>query len=360
MPQAKINVVQAMFLFNLAVGITNHVIVVPLILQASHRDAWISALFAIPPLILWTIILYYIMKLTKQQSLFEWFRSHYNSVVAWTVILPLILLCIAILFVTLRDTSAWTKITYLPRTPFPITVTLFALSGIIAAISGLRTVTIAAGILLPAVILCGLFVMSVNYQFKDYSYLKPIFTQGYASILHGTVYTLGGLVEFVLLLGLQQHLNKKFRLSSLLVLTVAVTGLVFGPIIAAISIFGPYESADQRYPAFEQWRMVLIGKFVSHLDFLSIYQWISGSMIRISLAFYLLFDLLQMSRNKWKSAYMLLTGGVLIFCVSQYKLSDSLFYSFLKQLYFPIVMMFFYVFPFALLLLILIKRGKPA
>ncbi|WP_239614471.1 GerAB/ArcD/ProY family transporter [Cohnella mopanensis] len=360
MPQAKINVVQAMFLFMLAVGITNHVIIVPLILQVSHRDSWISALLAIPPLILWTIILFYVMKLTKQQSLFEWFRTHYNYTVAWIVILPLIVLCMMILFVTLRDTSTWTNVTYLPKTPFPITVSLFTICGLIAGISGIRTLAIAAGLLLPAVILFGLFVMSVNFQFKDYSYLLPIITHGYPPILHGTIYTLGGLVEFILLLGIQQHLNKKVRLSALLVLTMAVTGLVFGPIIAAISIFGPYEAADQRYPAFEQWRMVLIGKFISHLDFLSIYQWISGALIRISLAFYLLFDLLRLTRNKWKGLWMLFTGIVLIVGVSQFSLSDSQFYRFLKQTYFPAVMWTFYAFPFALLLLIMIKRGKPA
>ncbi|QMV44632.1 GerAB/ArcD/ProY family transporter [Cohnella cholangitidis] len=358
MPQSKINVVQAMFLLTLAVGITNHVIIVPLILQVSLRDSWISALIAIPPLILWTIILYFVMKLTKQQSLFEWFKSHYNAIVAWLIIVPLIALCVTIMFVTLRDTSSWTKVTYLPKTPYPITVSLYAICGLFAALAGLRTLAIAAGLLLPAVMAFGLFVMSVNFQFKDYSYLFPVFTHGYPPILHGTVYTLGGLVEFVMLLGIQHHLSKKVRLSSLLVLTLAVTGLVFGPIIAAIAIFGPQEAADQRYPAFEQWRMVLIGKFISHLDFLSIYQWTSGALVRLSLAFYLLFDLLKLSRNKWKGAWMLATAIALIIGVSSNKLSDSLFFHFLKQYYFPSVMAFFYGFPFLLLLLILIKRGR--
>jgi len=356
MPNAKINVVQAMFLFVLAVGITNHVIIVPLILQASHRDAWISALFAIPPLVLWTIVVYFVMKLTRQMSLFQWFKTHYHPIVAWLVVLPLILLCAATLFVTIRDTTSWTKVTYLQKTPYPVTVTMFVACGLSAAIAGLRTLTIAAGILLPAVVAFGLFVMSVNFQFKDYSYLFPAFTNGIGALWKGTAYTLSGLVEFVLLLAVQQHLSKKIRLSSLLLLTVAVTGLVFGPLIAAISIFGPYEAADQRYPAFEQWRMVMIGKFISHLDFLSIYQWISGALIRVSLAFYLMFDLMQMQRKKPRIQLMLATGLLLVVAVSQYRLSDPIFFRFLSDYYFPGIMVFFYVFPFALLLLILPKR----
>jgi len=358
MRQLKINVIQTILLFNLAIGITNHVIIVPLILQVAHRDSWISALLAVPPLIAWTIVVYWVMKLTRQQSLFHWFKQHYNSVIAWLVILPLILLCMTILFVTVRDTTAWTKVTYLPKTPYPVTIILFVGSGMAAAAAGLRTIAIAAGILLPVVVVLGLFVMSVNFQFKDYGYLLPMLTNDAGSLLRGTQYTLGGLVEFILLLGIQQHLSKKFRLSALLFLTLAVTGLVFGPILAAITIFGPFEAADQRYPAFEQWRMVMLGKFISHLDFLSIYQWLSGSLIRVSLAYYLLFDLLQLTQSKLKLPFMALAGALIVIISSQSRISDPIFLRFIAEYYFPIVMVFFYAFPFVLLLMILPKRGK--
>lgn len=357
MPSQKLNIVQAIFLFTLAVGITNHVIIVPLILNTAYRDSWISALIAIPPIVLWTFILFLIMKYTKQQSLYSWFSKHYNPVVAWMILIPLLVFVLFILFITVRDTTAWTKITYLPRTPYPVTISLYVLSGMIAAMTGLRSLSIAAGILLPAVLLLGFFVMSVNFQFKDYSYLLPSFTNGYKPVIHGTSYALGGLVEFVLLLGVQQHLTKKIRFITLIVLTLGVTGLILGPIMASIAIFGPYEAADQRYPAFEQWRMVLIGKFISHLDFLSIYQWLAGSLIRISLAFYIFFDLIQLRSDKWKRIWMLLTGVLIIILTAQYSLSDNSFFKFMQHYYFPFTLSFFYFFPFLLLLLILMKRG---
>ncbi|OXS60968.1 hypothetical protein B1A99_05400 [Cohnella sp. CIP 111063] len=358
MPQIRINVIQTMLMFNLAIGITNHVIIVPLILQSAFRDSWISALLAVPAVIVWTIVLFWVMKLTGQRSLFRWFREHYNAVIAWLVILPLVVLCMMILFVTVRDTTIWTKVTYLPKTPYPITVTLFVASGMAAALCGLRTIAIASGILLPGVIVFGLFVMSVNFQFKDYGYLLPLLSNDAASIARGTQYTLGGLVEFILLIGLQHHLSKRFRLRALLVLTLAVTGLVFGPVLAAITIFGPFEAADQRYPAFEQWRMVMLGKFISHLDFLSIYQWLSGSLIRVALASYLLFDLLQLTRSRFKLPLMTLAGFLLVLVCSDARISDANFFHFISKYYFPNVMLFFYAFPFVLLLMIIPKRGK--
>ncbi|MFC5467572.1 endospore germination permease [Cohnella suwonensis] len=356
---SRINVVQSMFLLILAVGITNHVLIVPLMLNASHRDSWISALYAIPPLVLWTSLIYFIMKTTKQQSLFEWFKARYHPAIAWIVVMPLLILTLMICFVTLRDTSAWTKTTYLPKTPLPLTASLFMLFAFYAAHKGLRTITIAAGILLPGVIAFGLFVMTVNFQFKDYTYLFPVFTQGQKPVMKGMVYALGGLVEFVLLLGFQQHLSKPFRYSSLLLLTLGVTGLVFGPIIASIAIFGPYEASDQRYPAFEQWRMVLIGKFISHLDFLSIYQWLSGSLIRISLSLFLFFDLLRLKAGNKRTALMIGLSVLLVAFVSQHRLSDENFFYFL-QAYFPWETAFFYAFPFALLLLIAMKREESS
>ncbi|MFC4597902.1 GerAB/ArcD/ProY family transporter [Cohnella hongkongensis] len=357
MKRTKISVIQTMLLFNLAIGITNHVIVVPLILQSAYRDSWVSALLAIPPLILWTIVIYQIMKLTEQQSLFRWFQQNYNAAVAWCVVLPIAALCMMILYITVRDTTVWTKVTYLPKTPFPLTIALVVFSAVSAAFAGLRAISIAAGILLPMVIVFGLFVMSVNFQFKDYSYMFPLLSNSAASILRGTQYTLGGLAEFTLLLGMQQHLSNKFRRLPLLALTLAVTGLVFGPLLAAITIFGPFEAADQRYPAFEQWRMVMIGKFISHLDFLSIYQWMSGTLIRVALAFYLLFDLLQLTGSKSRRILMPLVGILIVFLASDARISDANFLDFLGA-YFPIMMSFFYLFPFLLLMMIAPKRGK--
>ncbi|MFC5403631.1 GerAB/ArcD/ProY family transporter [Cohnella soli] len=360
MATSRISITQSLTLLILAVGLTNHVLIIPLVLDASHRDAWVSTLYSIPPLILWTTLIYWIMKMTKQQSLFDWFKSRYNPVVAWMVVTPLLLLTLFICFVTLRDTSAWTKTTYLQKTPFPLTASLYMLFSFYAAHKGLRTIAIAAGILLPGVIAFGLFVMTVNFQFKDYSYLFPVFTQGQKPILKGTMYTLGGLVEFVLLLAFQQHMNKPLRYWILLILMLSVTGLVFGPLIASIAIFGPYESADQRYPAFEQWRMVMIGKFIAHLDFLSIYQWLSGSLIRISLALFLFFDLLRFRSGIARTIGMIVFSILQVVAVSQSSLSDAKFFHFLQEYYFPPVMVFFYLFPFVLLLLIAMRKRESS
>ena len=46
-----------------------------------------------------------------------------------------------------------------------------------------------------------------------------------------------------------------------------LVGLTLGPLIGAITEFGPNEATKQRYPAYEEWGLVTIGRYIEHLDF---------------------------------------------------------------------------------------------
>lgn len=358
MTQWQIRAVPLFCVFALAVGLKNHVIIIPLLLQTAERDAWISALLAIPPLLLWSAAVYLIFKHTHRESLYRWFKTRYNTFTAILVACPFLIMIASILYITVRDVTTWTKVTYLPKTPFPVTVVLFTFASMIGAIKGLRVIVISSGLLLPGVILLGFFVMSVNFQFKDYNYLLPMMANGYKSILHGTVYVLAGMAEMILVLCLKQYVSEKMKMWAFVLVVLGITGLVFGPLLSSIVIFGPYEASDQRYPAFEQWRMVLIGKFISHLDFLSIYQWLSGALIRISIAMFLFLDMLGLTKHRLKGIWMTLLAAAVVYSVAGIHISDPMFLDFLQHYYYPIVGTSFYAFPFVLLAFIYPKRRR--
>ncbi|MBW5448122.1 GerAB/ArcD/ProY family transporter [Cohnella sp. CFH 77786] len=358
MQPVKLSGIQAAFLFLLAVGITNHVIVIPILLQVAERDAWVSGLLSIPPLALWAAVLHGLMKISGRQSVFDWFRNRCGKLTAAIVTAPVALYLIAILIMTLRDTSSWTHDTYLPNTPPPVILALLLISGYFAALQGLRTIAIAAGLLLPAVVVFGVFVASANLQFKDYSYLYPVFSHGADPVLKGVVYSMGGSIELVLIMFIQQHLKRPVRYSLLLAVIVILTGLVLGPTMGSIAIFGPFEAADQRYPAFDQWRMVMIGKFINHLDFLSIYQWLAGSLIRIAFALYLFFDVLQLTERKNRGWWMALFCLFLFLFVTYSGIGDPELMRILKNYYFPVTLAFFFVYPCLLLAIMLAKRRE--
>ena len=109
--------------------------------------------------------------------------------------------------------------------------------------------------------------------------------------------------------------------------------LTLGPFIGAITEFGHEEAAKQRYPAYEEWGLVTIGRYFEHVDFLSIYQWLSGTFIRIGFLLFIVIDLLNMN-GKRKKIWMWIAPGFMLISLSLYFISDSTFEKIRRKLSF--------------------------
>ncbi|KQO00628.1 hypothetical protein ASF12_17875 [Paenibacillus sp. Leaf72] len=100
----KVSFLQICMILMMTVGLTNHVVVNPLILDASGRDAWISVLLTGVLFLPWCILLVLFMKRSGQQKLHPWLASKTNPVIAWLMIIPLGLQLLFIGGFTLIDT----------------------------------------------------------------------------------------------------------------------------------------------------------------------------------------------------------------------------------------------------------------
>lgn len=85
-----------------------------------------------------------------------------------------------------------------------------------------------------------------------------------------------------------------------------------GPIIGSITEFGPVQAAKISNPAYAQWRLLTMGKYLNRLDFLSIYQWLSGAFIRVSLSIFLMGELFQIKSRKIKNIVLIAISVSLI------------------------------------------------
>lgn len=329
-----ITTLQMYFILTLSIGISNHVLLIPVLLQVGKRDAWIGASAALIPLLLWSSLIYVIAKRKGGRKLTDWVKEQAGTAISKLFMLVMAVYCLLSAIVSLRDTVTWTKVTYLPATPKSVVAVLFMLLCCIGARLGIRAIGITSGLLLPMVLALGYFVMTANFKYKDYSLLFPLFTHGYSPMLLSALYTMGGISELVFILILQHHLSTAVRYSGLLVMPVILIGLTVGPLTGAIALFGPFEAADLRFPAFEQWRMVTLGKFISHLDFFSIYQWISGSFVRIALLLALIVDLMDIKRPRSKTIF-LIGLSLLITAIALFPISDMTFLDRLTTWYFP-------------------------
>jgi spore germination protein (amino acid permease) len=353
--QGKIGIFPIFSVMILAIGLMNHVLVIPPLLYVAKRDAWFTVLCSIAPYLIWGTLLYWIMKKTKQESIVLWLKRNYGKSVSWAFRIFFIFYTQLIGVTTTVETTFWTKISYLPKTPKLVVASSLIIVCVLAAKNGIRGIAIASGILLPFVVVFGDFVMSSNLPQKDYSLLFPLMEHGIQPILAGAVYLGGGLVEFIVILLLQHQMKSKIRLWQVYSIAMFLILLVFGPVTGAIAEFGPYEASVLRFPAFEEWRLVKIGRYITHVDFLSIYQWLSGAVIRISLAAYLFSEMFQAAGEKAKS-WLIYGFGAFCIIITMLPFGDMQYLTFMRNLYFPGVFFGVLLLSFVLFVLVLFAK----
>ncbi|QMV44602.1 GerAB/ArcD/ProY family transporter [Cohnella cholangitidis] len=342
----------------LSIGMMNHVLVIPLLLDASGRDSWISTIVTFVVLIPFFLIVAQISKLTNQRSYLNEIESRYGKWLSRWIACTLSVYLVLSAAITGKDLTTWTNASYLPQTPPLVIAASFIILAMFTASKGLRSVAYSAAILFPFIVLFGEFVMVANIPHKDYSLLFPVFEEGYASVGRGVSYPGTGLVEILLLLFVQHRISTPIQKRHILLIAFLLSGLTLGPLIGGIAEFGPEESALQRYPAFEEWRLVKIGDFLEHLDFLSIFQWVSGAFVRLSFTFLLITEVCGTKK------LVLPIASLLVFCMILFPVGDITFVDLLSRFYFPLCFYAMLSFTAVLYLLIALpnksKRVNPS
>ncbi|ARK32704.1 endospore germination permease [Halalkalibacter krulwichiae] len=244
---------QLLFVLLLFVGISNHVLIVPHLLGAAKRDAWISVLVAYGILIAWALICSFIFRKNPQRkSLYDWLEERTGKKVSYLILTFFFLYFIVIGFISFFDLIVSVKIYFIPLTPTWFVALPFLLICIWTAIKGMTAIVYSSAIILPIVWMLGHFVAFTTMDNKDYSYLLPILADNEASLIRGVLVVLGGSVDLLVLFVLQQYVNKPISYKYLFILITLLTGLILGPTIGSLAAFGPNVAADMRFPAFEQ------------------------------------------------------------------------------------------------------------
>ncbi|MGG1551356.1 endospore germination permease [Paenibacillus ferrarius] len=312
---------QIVFLLLLSLGISNHVLIIPHLLQAAKRDAWFSILIAYLALIGWSLILYLILKSMGMLSFYIWLKTRVGmiglSIVSVCFALYLVAAGIMIVFDTTKNVSIY----FLPKTPDIVVILSYIFLSYIAANSGLKTLVYMSTMLLPVVWMLGIGVSLMTMSSKDYGMLHPLLKEGLGPELSGGVVVFGGSIDLMVLLLIQHKLSKPLNYGVIFVLLTLLIGLIMGPTLGSIAAFGPYQAENLRFPAFEQWRLVMIGKQISHVDFLAAFQLMAGSIVRTALIIHLLSELAAVQFRKYRQAVMLLSAAILSL-PSLFKISD--------------------------------------
>lgn len=264
----KIDSTQMFFVLSLSIGLFNHVMIIPIIFDTAGRDAWFwvsaTGLLGVP----FAFVLFFILR-KKQEPIQPWLENRIGKWFAKLIIFSLIFFLLTIMLVTVKDMIDWVLSSFLFNTPAYILIIPFILMCYYLANAGLRAISIHSAITLPIVIVLGFLVSTGNIPKKEFHFLFPLFEHGFFYGGKTLLYSSNAFLELIFLIILQHHFTdaKRFNGKTLVYLTVMLIVLIIGPITGSLAEFGPEMSVELRHPAYEQWRLLTIGKYISHTDF---------------------------------------------------------------------------------------------
>ncbi|MBM6618627.1 endospore germination permease [Bacillus suaedaesalsae] len=352
---------QLLLLLILSTGLLNHVILIPNLLTAAGRDSWISVIVSYPISIIFLWLIYYIVKNSPPEGFFTLVRQRLGIVFSTLLSIPVMLFLFTSSYVTLKDLIIWLNAYFLADSSIlMITIVLF-ISCFIFTLAGVKHMAITSGYLLPLVMIFGISIAIINTDLKDPSLLFPILAEGFSPLLRGIIYSLSGLLEIYVVILLQPFSQEPIKFRQLFILLTILTGLIFGPLSASLMEFGPTESVNYRYPAYEQWRVLSIGEYINHLDFFALYQWLSGALIRVGLLMFLLGLFLTKKVNHYRlNLRVILFTYLLLFCLMVFvKVEAHYFNIFIYKYFLPSCLIIFLIqiLVSALIIFVLKRRG---
>jgi spore germination protein KB len=281
--QSKLRFISIVYILLLSVGLFAHVEIIPFLLRTAKRDSWISILVTLIILPLWIYVLYKIVVIVNKRSIIQLLKDHGSPLSYYLLLLPLAIYMLIDAFVTAQDIIYWSQLSYMQGfNSFTLALVLLFFC-LLCTNSGLFSIGLLSSILCPIVLFLGFFISFANMKKKHYELLFPVFTDGYLPMTKGLLYTSLPILELFIIIFLTPVLQKAVSRKQLFFVGLVIIGLMLGPTMAAIVEFGPEQASKYRYPAYEEWRLITIGRYFSHADFFAIYQWLSGGVIRISL-----------------------------------------------------------------------------
>ena len=356
MNQKFIHAVHIYILLIMSTGFIVHVLSLSVLLSIAKRDAWLSVIFSAIPVTIWILLVFYIYKKLNNQDLISFIKNSFSK---WVFVIFSAMFCgyfLITAFMTLKFTVYWAKDNYTLDFPNYVVVLLFSLVCYYASAKGLRTIATMSFLVLPFVVFFGFLVGLGNTPNKNYEQLFPLFEEGYKGFFQGIAYACASLFEVFFILFLTKNLADKLKLKWLILVGLFLVVLSFSPLAAAIAEFGSVEAGKLRNPAYEEWKLLTLGQHITRLDFISVFQWLSGAYIRISLSLFIAGKVFSYKNEKW---WVLPTLYIILIVAACIPLDSTSFIYFMKKFYFPISLFFQIFIMLFLLLFTKIKGEKP-
>ncbi|MFD0695014.1 endospore germination permease [Paenibacillus sp. GCM10027628] len=357
MEKLQISTTQAFMLGISSITVTGHLLFIPIILNQSGRDAWISLLFTLFPVVLLGCVTAQLAQRYPGKTIIEYSEDIMGKWLGKLFAVLFIFYFFHDASISIRGFGEFFTTSVTPRTPILVYMSCIVFLAAFTVRSGLETLARTNQIFLFCMILIGILASTLTHKDKDYQNFLPILEHGMKPVLLGSLSLLSLYSTFFVLGMIFPNVRTDKQLKRYSALTMFILILMFlGPITGPVALFGAERSQGLSFPTFQILRDIKVGQ-LQRLDFIGIFLWSLGSFAKISLFLFATClgtaKLLRLNDHKKLTSPM----GILLIIVSL--LNEDNFvglYRFLSNIYPYYSTLLGFLLPCVLLLVSMVRR----
>jgi spore germination protein KB len=255
-------------------------------IEISKQDAWLSILVGGVIGLAITFLVAHLSVLHPNQTLVEFSQALLGKWFGRMIVLPYFIAWYTLPAVVLRSFADFIQLVALDRTPtWIIMILILGLMTYLiysAGITGIGRFSQITGPILFFTIIVSFILSLGNVRWHQ---LLPIYSDsGWVNILKGSISPASFFGETIVLLVIVSFMHHPQKAPSRSMLGVSLAAfMVFTATIMVLLVFGPYLSANLRFPYFLLIRSIDILNFIQNVDLLVIFVWIFGVFVKLSL-----------------------------------------------------------------------------
>ncbi|OPX87888.1 MAG: Spore germination protein YndE [Pelotomaculum sp. PtaB.Bin013] len=286
--RGKIEGKQAIFLMVSMVIATASIFITSSVARLAKQDSWISMLLAI---LLGLLIAWLAVNLSLRfpgKTIFQYPEAILGRWPGKVVALLYIWFYIHINGEIIREYGTFLVSAFMPETPMIVFMILIVGIAAYAVRNGLEVFTRANQMILPIIIISIIILVILATPEMNLKRLLPVYADnGAAPIIKGAVTPTLRIGEIVTIAVIIPYLNKAREAYQVATTATIITGFVlFVPVVADLSTFGPAVTAGWFFPALNGVTMIHLANFLDRLEPIIMIIWVSGALIKISVYYW--------------------------------------------------------------------------
>jgi len=255
--------------------------------EKAKQCAWLAVLLSMSAGLICLGLANALGKRFPQQTLVQYCELLLGKYIGKAVAVGFFLYLFVVNNIVTREFSDYINIVLMPETPIMVLNGLLAVIAVYAAAKGLEVIARVAQFILPLFLGSIIIIIGLGLLEAQPGKLLPLLENGPGPVISGALEPATLIGQIIILTMIFPMINLPQRAVKEGIIAIVWIGVLLTSLTAVtISVFGPILPGDQLFP------FVTLAKHIKfttiqRLEFLVIFIWVSGIVVKVSIFFYL-------------------------------------------------------------------------